>query len=167
MTKEKNTNTSNLSFLEKKQVLKQTSLFSETPDSVLDDMVNILHIKTYQAGDSIFYKGNIGNSMYIIYRGEIRIHEDDHTFAILKKGNIFGELSLLDPEPRSATATVLQNCLVFMVAQKDFYEIASKRPEIMKGILTILARRLRSQNKHVVNLKGQVSWMFSKFHDIY
>ena len=129
--------------------------------------MNILYVKNYAAGDTIFYKGNIGNSMYIIYSGEVRIHEDDHTFAILKKGNIFGELSLFDPEPRSATATVLQNCLVFMVTQKDFYEIASKQPAVMKGILTILARRLRSQNRHIINLKGQVSWMFSKFHDIY
>jgi len=147
--------------------LKQTSLFSETPDSVLNEMVNILYVKIYEAGDTVFYKGNIGNSMYIIYRGEIRIHEDDHTFAIFKKGNIFGELSLFDPEPRSATATVLQNCVVFMVSQKDFYDIASKRPEVMKGILTILARRLRSQNKHIINLKEQVSWMFSKFHNIF
>ena len=160
------TNKLKLSFLEKKQILKQTSLFSETSNEVLNDMVNVLYVKAYEAGDIIFYKGNIENSMYIIYKGEIRIHEEDHTFAILKKGNIFGELSLFDPEPRSATATVLQNCVLFMVTQKDFYEIAAKQPEVMKGILTILARRLRSQNRHIINLKGQVSWMFSKFHDI-
>jgi CRP-like cAMP-binding protein len=90
--------------------------------------------------------------MFIIYSGSVKVHDGDLTFAILKSRDFFGELSLLDTEPRSASVTALEDSLLLRIDQQAFYEIMSDRSEVIREIMKILCRRLRKQNQEVAKL---------------
>ena len=139
--------TNRLSELEKIIVLKSTALFSDTPENIVAELGSIVDEVVVSKDEMIFKKGDPGSSMYIIYNGEIRIHEEDKTFAILKSLDFFGELALLDPEPRSASATALSDTLLLKINQEAAYELMEDRTEVLKSMMTILCRRIRAQNE--------------------
>ncbi|MFC2114611.1 cyclic nucleotide-binding domain-containing protein, partial [Bacteroidota bacterium] len=141
--------------IEKVIILKSTSLFTETPENILVDIANILQEERVDEGQTIFNKGDMGTCMYIISEGEISIHDSDLTLAVLKNRDFFGELALLDPEPRSASAKAIKDTLLLRLEQEAFYELMSERMEVAKGILKILTRRLRNQNEVIAGLKAQ------------
>ncbi|SRR6185312_6111977 len=127
----------------KVSLLKKTAIFKNTPEKDLTDIANILQEVSLKTGDTIFGKGDTGDCMYIIQKGSVRIHDGGYTFAILKEKEVFGELSLLDSETRSASATCDQDCVLLKLDQLPFYDILSKDQEVLKGILQMLCRRIR------------------------
>ena len=104
----------------------------------------------YQDGTVIFNEDDIGDCMYIIYKGQVKIHKKNVTLAVLTEKEVFGELSLLDSETRSASATCVTDCFLFKIDQEPFYELLEARPEIAKGFIKILCQRLRQQNEKSV-----------------
>ncbi|MBT7994309.1 MAG: cyclic nucleotide-binding domain-containing protein [Bacteroidetes bacterium] len=139
--------------IEKVIILKSTSLFTETPENILVDIANIIKEERIEEGQSIFTKGDMGTCMYIINEGEVNIHDGDLSLAVLKNRDFFGELALLDPEPRSASAKASKDTLLLRLDQEAFYELMSERMEVAKGILKILCRRIRNQNDVITGLK--------------
>ncbi len=133
--------------IEKVVVLKSTSIFADTPEHILVDVAAIVREQRATAGDVIFHQGDFGDAMYVIYQGEVRIHAGATTFATFRNRDIFGELALLDPEPRSATATVTTDSLLLRLDQEAFYELMAERREVAQGVLRMLTRRLRAQNQ--------------------
>jgi ATP/ADP translocase/HEAT repeat protein len=133
--------------IEKVVVLKSTSIFADTPEHILVDVAAIVHEQRVTAGKAIFHQGDFGDAMYVIYQGEVRIHAGDTTFATLRNRDIFGELALLDPEPRSASATATTDSLLLRLDQEAFYELMAERREVAQGVLRMLTRRLRAQNQ--------------------
>ena len=141
-----------ISELERVIVLKNTQLFSETPENVLTSIVPIMNEVTYHEGEEVFQKGAIGNCMYVIYSGEIGIVDHQVLFATMGKGDIFGELALLDAEPRSATAIAKSDVLLFRIDQDDFYDLMEERDELLRSVLRILCQRIRQQNDKLKRL---------------
>ncbi|NNC86145.1 MAG: cyclic nucleotide-binding domain-containing protein [Bacteroidia bacterium] len=135
-----------LTELEKIIVLKSTALFSDTPENVIAEIGAIVEEVIVPKDELIFSKGDPGSSMYIIHNGEIRIHDSDKTFAVLQNLDFFGELALLDPEPRSASATATKDSLLMKINQEAAYELMEDRTEVLKSMMTILCRRIRIQN---------------------
>lgn len=144
-----------ISELERVIVLKNTPLFAETPENVLTSIVPIMNEVTYHEGQEVFQKGAIGNCMYVIYSGEIGIVDHDVLFATMSKGDIFGELALLDSEPRSATALAKSDVLLFRIDQDDFYDLMEERDELLRSVLRILCQRIRAQNDKLKRLSVQ------------
>jgi len=142
--------------IEKVIVLKSTGLFAETPENILVEISSIINEEQISKGEKIFGKGDIGSCMYIIYDGEVKIHDGDNVFATMKNRDFFGELALLDPEPRSATATAMTDTLLLRIDQSPFYELMSERGEVARGILKILCRRIRRENEMISVLKAQL-----------
>ena len=136
-----------ISEMERIIVLKNTQLFSTTPENVLSSIAPIMKEVSYQEGQEIFAKGDLGDSMYIIYAGEVGIYDGSKQLALFGKGEIFGELALLDTEPRSATTVAESDILVFRIDQEDFFELMEERDEILKNVLRILCQRIRVQNE--------------------
>lgn len=101
----------------------------------------------YEQNALIFQEGEIDDCMYIIYQGEVKIHKGNTILAILKEREVFGELALLDPEVRSASATAESDCVLFRIEQEPFYELLENRTEVAKGFIKILCQRLRTQNE--------------------
>lgn len=135
-----------LLLIEKVLLLKSLSIFEETPENVLAEVAEILVEEDRPANELIFHAGEVAHCMYIIFKGEVRIHKDGHTLAVLKENDFFGELSLLDTETRSASATTNSETLLLKIDQEPFYEIMESRVEVAKGIIKTLCKRLRAQN---------------------
>ncbi len=147
-----NPSTDKLLMFEKVLILKSLNLFSETPETILSELAPLMEEIEYEQDTLIFKEEEIGDSMYVIYKGEVKIHKANTTLAVLKEKEVFGELSLLDSESRSASATCYTDCFLFKIDQDPFYELLEARPEIARGFIKILCQRLRVQNeKSIIN----------------
>lgn len=135
-----------LLLIEKVLLLKSLSIFSETPETILAELAPLMQEEEVEQGALIFEEGEPGDCMYIIFTGEIKIHKGKTTLAILEEKEVFGELSLLDAETRSATATAKTDCFLFKIDQEPFYELIESRPEVAMGFIKILCKRLRTLN---------------------
>jgi len=138
---------SKLLLFEKVLVLKSLGIFSETPETILSELAPLMQEEEVEAGSVLFNEGDIGDCMYIIYKGEVKIQKGNVTLAILKEKEVFGELSLLDSETRSASATAHTDCFLFKIDQEPFYELLETRTEVAKGFIKILSQRLRALNE--------------------
>jgi CRP/FNR family cyclic AMP-dependent transcriptional regulator len=112
--------------------------------------------RTYQPGDTIVREGDVGDTMFIIQRGEVRIHKHTHdretTLAVLKAGDFFGEMAIIDREPRSASATAATEAKV-LVLSKDIFESQIKtNPKIIMSILRKMSERLRAADRQIKTL---------------
>jgi len=140
-------NINRLLLIEKVLVLKSLNLFKETPENILADLAPLMKEMQYEQGTEIFKEGDTGDCMYIIQQGNIKIHKGNITLAILKEKEVFGELSLLDADTRSASATADTDCILYKIDQEPFYELMDERPEVAKGFIKILCQRLRTMNE--------------------
>jgi CRP-like cAMP-binding protein len=140
-------NGNRLLLVEKVLLLKSLALFKDTPENILADLAPLMKEMHYEAGVEIFKEGDTGDCMYIIEQGNIRIHKSDTTLAILKDKEVFGELSLLDADTRSASATTESDCTLYKIDQEPFYELLDERPEVARGFIKILCQRLRVMNE--------------------
>ncbi|MBC7626724.1 MAG: cyclic nucleotide-binding domain-containing protein [Ferruginibacter sp.] len=132
--------------IEKVLLLRSLSIFSDTPEIILAELAPLMQQKEVEQGTLIFEEGEQGDCMYIILSGEIEIHKGKTMLAVLKEKEVFGELSLLDAETRSASATAKTDCLLFKIDQEPFYELIESRPEVAMGFIKILCKRLRQLN---------------------
>ncbi len=141
-----------LLLFEKVLILKSLAIFSESPETILSELAPLMQEDEVEQGTVLFNEGDTGDCMYIIYKGQVKIHKGSTTLAILKEKEVFGELSLLDSETRSASATANSDCFLFKIDQEPFYELMETRPEVAKGFIKILCQRLRAQNEKAVAL---------------
>lgn len=126
--------------------LQQVNIFSESPDTLLSSIAENLVEMEVGTGDHIVLKGDMGDSMYILIHGRVKVHDDKHVFSVLKKGDVFGKYYLIDQKERSATVTALEKTSLFCFRQELFYEITRNDSTIVKGILRALVGRLRDMN---------------------
>ncbi|GAB3228156.1 hypothetical protein GCM10027346_12380 [Hymenobacter seoulensis] len=129
------------------QLLKNTALFSATPENVLSSIVPIMKEVEFADGQQIFAKGDLGTSLFIVHQGEVGIFTGSQQLATFRPGDFFGELALLDAEPRSATAIAQGRVVAFRLDQEDFYDVMEERSEVLRNILRVLCQRLRRQNE--------------------
>jgi CRP-like cAMP-binding protein len=104
----------------------------------------------------IFNQGDLGDSLYVIVDGKVRVHDRERLLNYLGERDVFGEMALLDPEPRSATVTAEEPTRLFRLDQAPFYELMDERPEIAVGIIRILTGRLRNRVNDIAQLKERL-----------
>ena len=124
--------------------LRNVPLFSGMPPGELRHIAGIAEEVVYTAGDPIIQQGDHGDSMFLIAEGEVRIHQNGSELAILREQDYFGEMSILDGEPRSASAAAASDCLLLRINQSGFHDILSNHPEVALAIIRTLSQRLRS-----------------------
>src|SRR3974390_1423133 len=98
--------------IEKVIVLKSVEIFRQLPEKHLIELAGILNHKEVHADERIIREGDVGNSMFIIVEGKVRVHRDDQEIATLGSREVFGELAALDPEPRSASITAINDSVL-------------------------------------------------------
>jgi len=143
-------NNERLLIVEKVLILKSLGLFKDTPEHILAELAPLMHEAEFEQNASIFKEGDMGDCMYIIYKGAVNIHKGPTVLVTLKEKEVFGELALLDAEARSASATAATDCILFRINQEPFYELVESRTEVVKGFIKILCQRLRAQNERSV-----------------
>jgi CRP/FNR family cyclic AMP-dependent transcriptional regulator len=140
--------------IEKVLLLKNSEIFLNCKESDLVEIASICNENSIDAGTGIFNKGDAGNCMYFIYSGRISIHDQQHQLAELSDNEIFGELSLLDSEARSASATTITDCVLLKIEQEHFYDVVATNTDILKGIMRTLCKRLREQDRITIEMKN-------------
>lgn len=124
--------------IEKVLILKSVSIFSSVPEAQLVDLATIVDSVEYESGELIIRQGDLGNSMYIVADGRVRIFDRNHELSILGNRAVFGELAALDPEPRAASAEALDDCTLLRVDGESLYELMSDHKDVTRGIIHVL-----------------------------
>lgn len=145
------------STIEKVLILKQVEVFQQTPDDVLADIAALLEEVEVAAGETIFRKGDLGDSLYVVVSGQLRVDDGDHLLNYLAQGDVFGEMALLDSEPRIASVTVTQPAQLLRLDQVPFYELIADRPEVAIGLIHVLTGRLRARVRDLTELNARMN----------
>ncbi len=126
--------------------------------------------KNYKDGSIIFEENSIGKEMYVILSGQVKVIKEkdsvETTLATLEEGEFFGEMSLFDNFPRSATVMAIGDVKLLEINQKDFLKKISKDPSIAFRMLEIMSQRIRQTDerllKHIeeINVSADYSHIF-------
>ncbi|HEY5984605.1 MAG TPA: cyclic nucleotide-binding domain-containing protein, partial [Anaerolineales bacterium] len=134
-----------LSLVEKVLILKSAPLFAETPDNVLAEVAGLVEEVSFDADQVIFKKGEAGDSLYVIVSGSVKVWDGERLLNELGEGEVFGELALLDPEPRLATVKCAEPTSLLRLDAPHFREVLDSQPEVSAAIIRVITRYLRSQ----------------------
>jgi len=129
--------------IEKVLLLKGVSMFSATSEDTLTDVASVLEEVELRPGELVFSKGDPGKSMYIVVSGRVRVFDGAKTINFLGEQEIFGELALLDPEPRSASVESAEETRLFRLDRDTLFELMTDNVGVVSGIMQVLCRRLR------------------------
>lgn len=138
-------------------MLKKVPLFSEVSPDGLQEILNKISFTRLAPEQILFREGDVGTSMYIIVQGKIKIFNtsskgDEKTIAIFKSGDSFGELALIDGEPRSASAKALSFCELIKLDSFSFHELLQENYYMARAIMIELSKRIRKTNAQVHDL---------------
>lgn len=130
------------------EALRSVPLFASLGDESAGALRELLEPEVRPAGSVLFRKGEQGGAMYLIEGGRVRIHikdddGNDVTLAELAAGDFFGEMSILDGKPRSATATVAEDARLAVLSRQHFHDFVRRSPEVAVSMLAAIAERLR------------------------
>ena len=114
-------------------------------------------LRKYPQDTMIFSEAQPGAEMFIIQSGQVKIGKivggNEVTFAILKKGDMFGEMALLENKPRSASAIANEDCTLMVVNKHTFVQMVTTQPQMIARLTTTLAERLWSMSRQLINAR--------------
>ena len=130
------------------ETLRQVPLFESLDDASARELCDLIETLDCPAHQVLFHAGDVGDAMYLIERGKVRIcvqAKDGHevTLANLGRGDFFGEMALLDGERRSADAVVAEDARLALLSRQHFLSFMRSSPDVALEMLTALANRLR------------------------
>ncbi|SDX40262.1 Crp/Fnr family transcriptional regulator [Paenibacillus sp. CF384] len=139
------------------ELLKKVKLFENLNVEQLQRIQSIARTQTFTPGTVLFQENDHGAAFYILLKGSIKIYTrsssgDEKVLSLIQAGESFGELSLLDGRPRSASAQTLEGSTLLVISANDFHALLREQFEITRHIMTELCRRLRDTNQHVYDL---------------
>jgi len=134
-----------------RELLSKIALFESLTEEDLDNLTLRLEEVTYEEGDAVFSQGDEGSSLFIVEDGAIEIaYGEGKTRVILAtlfNGQYFGELSLFDGSPRSATALALKHSELVRLDRSDLVDFVNKNPSAALRIIAEMGERLRQTNE--------------------
>lgn len=138
-----------LTSLDRLLFVRGVPIFKELRDDFLVRLASVMDELSFPANYTIFMEGQEGRSLYIVVSGRVRVHIGDRELAQLGKGKCFGEMSLFDAEPRSATVSTLEPCECLVLTQQQLYDAIDETPGIAINIIRLLSRRTRELNQKI------------------
>jgi len=136
------------------QALRNVPYFSSLDTADLTELSRSMIRRKYALSQVIFHMDDPGGLLYIILEGKVKVYRtnaegNEAVLAILGIGEFFGELSLIDNEPRSATAEAIEDAQVYTLHRDDFLRFLKNNPAFSIQISSVLAQRIRSMNEQV------------------
>ena len=131
-----------------KDLLRNIPLFARLSDTDREELAGLMTRRDFAALEPVFWVGENGDAMYIVGHGKVRLSYADEaghdvTITVLGPGAFFGELSLLDGGPRTATVTAASPMFVLALPPDRLEELVTKHPTVALRMLRTLAARLR------------------------
>jgi CRP-like cAMP-binding protein len=129
--------------------LQRVPLFAALTRTVLGDLAHRAEEIEVPAGAYLSRQGALGGEVYIILRGSFSVRHHTRTVATKKKGDVFGEMSLIDSMPRAANVVAERDSSVLVVHKKDFDEMLDV-PRVTQRVMRNLAGRLRDADEKIM-----------------
>lgn len=138
-------------------IIRQVPLFARLQDDDVVQLAAIAHPKVFPKDHLLFERGDEGSEFLVVTHGRLKLillNEDGRelTLTILGPYQSFGEVSLLDDAPRSASAVALSELRVLSISKRDFRALLDKSPRLSLGLLTAMSRRLRDLTEDTAGL---------------
>jgi CRP-like cAMP-binding protein len=118
--------------------------------------------RSVDPGETVFEEGDSGDQMFIIQEGQVRVTKKiggrEHTYAVLGKGDFFGEMAIVTNTKRTATVKAATHCKLLCFNREGFLSMINKNPKIALNIIDKLCRRLQNSNmqiQHLVKKNGR------------
>jgi len=145
----------------KLKTLRQIPMFEKLSYSELVKALNITQIESRPKGDIIIRQGDMGDRMYIIVQGTVDVMNDNVYLNTLERGGHFGEMSLLDNNPRCATVRASTDCNLLIIERNDFYHLMQEEPhlsvKILMSFVGVLSNRLRQTTSAFSEWRKQIT----------
>jgi uncharacterized membrane protein len=130
------------------EALRSVPMFASLSDAATVELRSLLSTRDVSVGTQLCRKGEVGDAMYLIETGRVRISIVDEdqkeiTLAELAQGDFFGEMSIIDGRKRSADARVLEDGRVAILSRQNFLKFVRSNPDVALGMLSALSDRLR------------------------
>ncbi len=153
-------------------ILRRCALFEHVDDAGLVPVARRLRRRQFRRNEVIFHQGDPGDALHVVHAGSVKIvlpspEGDEAIIATLRPGDFFGELSLLDGAPRSATAVALEPSTTLMLPRDVFRELLDHDPNLRDALLAGLAHELRRvtgqvEELHFLDLAGRLAMRLSR-----
>ncbi len=132
--------------------LAEVELFELLDETELGELAAVIDYKSVSAGEVIFHAGDLGDALYIVKSGEIELFVKDTTgqkivLTVAEKNDLFGELSMLDSRPRSATSVALVDCEILLLDRDDLLLLFKKQPDAALNMLAAMSGMLRKVDR--------------------
>jgi CRP/FNR family cyclic AMP-dependent transcriptional regulator len=143
--------------MDEKELLRTVPLFSELNDDAITSLGRLAARRKYPKDTVVFFENEEGDSLFMILDGRIKVTilGDDGReiiLTMLASGDLFGEMALLDNEPRSATAIAVEESELLLLHRNDFQAVISQNPAISGALIKVLSARLRRANHQISTL---------------
>lgn len=139
------------------ELLKRVPLFEGLNDGELSALSQVALPRVFPKDRVVIMAEDEGDTLFLIHRGQVKVSivsEDGREviLSILGEGDFFGEMSLLDGNPRSANVTTMSETELLMIRRPDFLRLIQKDPQIAIKLLSVLASRLRKTDRKIEGL---------------
>ena len=141
------------------EMLREARMFSLLDEEELNTLSALLESRRFSKGETIFHRGDVGDCLYIIRQGVVEVFVETTegekiVFAENTAGDVFGEISLLDGGPRTATAVAIEDTEALTCDRENLLEFVTKHPSAAIDVMTAMGRNLRTTDEL---LRSQVS----------
>ena len=131
------------------EFLNRVPIFSSCTSEEIAVVAGVAQESFFQPGQIIVTQGTPGQAFYMILAGRVEILRDGVSLGAFGPGDFFGEMSLLDSAPRSATIKALDHVSCLMLSSWDFKALLERHPSIAIKLLEVLSRRLRVADERI------------------
>jgi CRP-like cAMP-binding protein len=143
--------------MDDRELLRTVPIFADVPDDDLQKLAGLAARKRYPKDGVVFFENEAGDTLYMVAQGRVKVTilGDDGReiiLSVLGPGEFFGEMALLDNEPRSATTIAAEDSELLSVARADFEGVLNHNPGIMGSLIKVLTARLRHANHQISTL---------------
>ena len=137
--------------------LERVALFSGLDPEAMRELAGAARRRVFRLGEVIFHRDDPGQVLYVILTGKVKISVtspdgQEVSLALLSAGDYFGELALLDGQPRSASAVALEPAETLTLQRADFLKAVLRHPRIAVQVMNVLSRRLRQTDAMIEDL---------------
>ena len=149
--------------MRRSELLSQIPMFSMLEKDDLESLASVTVEREYEKGRVVFFEEDSGDALFVILDGSVKVTISSEEgreiiLTVLAKHDFFGEMSLLDNQPRSATVIAVDHAELLVLRRRDFLMIVKKKPHVLIALLGIITARLRKANRQIGNLA---------LHDVY
>ena len=142
---------------DKRAILRAHPLFGKLGPHAIDRLASYSRTKTVTAGTTIFAKGDVGDCLFAVCAGTIKISNrssegKDAVFNLINAGEIFGEIALLDGHERTADAQAISDCELMVIDRRDFLPMIADQPSLALKLIELLCARLRHTSEQMQDI---------------